>query len=609
MKHVGFLTMGLLILSPLISAQEPVGVFDDHQDIGLPGYPGMVEYDEGTGQYLVDAVGATIGYRSFEDECHFAFKNMAGSFAIEANPYPYDDMGRGGLMIRQTLDPDSIHISLLMTSTPESDGNSDLGSVFPTFRTLKGGGSVRDGDPDAAPGGFTDDNTGPIRLERIGNSVHMYRKNSAGEWVWFQSETAAFEEEVLAGLAATAEDTNGLGYFEFTDVVIEELPLNVMRDLPVDDYQKGATLTGVTLTAKARSQVAMASIQEILPIGATASNIQASAGTFIVNPDGSFNWELTEFTGEATLTYDVALDQRNSAAWRGTFNDGVNRTSFIGGETLLPKAPDFNPPETAFDIDPVFPTIIEAEQGFQLTELTDFGLLLDLKTSNGISVVAMTGSSSALLEYPINIKETGTYYVFGRVRGEDGNSDSFHFEIDDYPAGDNSTYWTVSSRKGYANEWVSSNDPAADPRAFELTAGEHFMYLAQREDSTIIDWFCITNNRGLAITSFNEATEYLITRNFSSTELVPGDTFDVTITRAASGSFSEDMSVADTPPEGWTVSNVNASGGTASLNDQGQVVWSLSGAAGSQTLTYTVASPSGDVKGGLFEGFYSYGGE
>ena len=137
MKQRIYFLLALLIIAPGAIAQEPVGIFDDNQDIGEPGIPGMVEYDEGSGQYLVDAVGATISNRSITDEFHYAFKEMSGSFAIESNPWPLDDMGRGGLMIRQSLDQDSIHISLLMTSGPESDGNSDLGSVFPTFSYAK----------------------------------------------------------------------------------------------------------------------------------------------------------------------------------------------------------------------------------------------------------------------------------------------------------------------------------------------------------------------------------------------------------------------------------------------------------------------------------------
>ena len=179
-----------------------------------------------------------------------------------------------------------------------------MARFFQPFRTLKGGGSIRDGDPFDRPGGFTDEHTGPIRLERIGNSIHFYTQNSAGEWLWLQSEAAAFDETVLAGLAATAENTNEISYFEFTDVKIIELPLNVMRSLPTDSLEKGATLSGVTLTTKARLQAVTATINEILPMGATASNVQSSAGEITLTDDGDINWVLTGFDGEATLTYE-----------------------------------------------------------------------------------------------------------------------------------------------------------------------------------------------------------------------------------------------------------------------------------------------------------------
>ncbi|NPU96577.1 MAG: hypothetical protein HPY51_05105 [Candidatus Omnitrophica bacterium] len=606
---VGSLGFLVLVVFPL-QAAEPVGIFDDHLDIGEPGIPGYVEYEEASGTYRVDAVGATIGNRRFTDEAHFAFKRISGSFAIEANPYPVEDIGRGGLMIRQSIDPDSIHISLLMTSAAASDGNSDLGSVFPTFRTAKGGGSVRDGDPYDVPGGFTANHTGPIRLERIGNSVHMYTMNDQGAWVWFQSEAAPFEEEVLAGLAATAENTNNLGLFEFTGVRIEELPLYVGRDLPTDELTKGARLTGIKLTAKARTPVETATVREVVPLGAVASNFQASAGTVTPNPDGSISWIIPNLTGEATLTYDVVLGQRMTAAWRGTFNDGVHRESFIGGESILPKTIQFTPAAEPIEIDPIFPTIIEAERGNWIRAETDFGIMADLNAAGGVVVVAMSGSAQGILEYPIHIQQAGTYYVFGRVKSYDGNSDSFHFEIDDYPAGNETSYWTVSSRKTFANEWVSDEaTPRSDPRAFELDAGVHYLYLANREDSCVIDWLCVTNNRGLTITTFSESTQYFIARSIPNPRLEPGKTYSVTITRAAVSEFQPEMVVTETPPPGWTVSGQQVSGGTLTTNAQGQLVWSLTGVGGSQTLTYTVAPPSGDVKGGLFAGHYTYLGQ
>ena len=66
------------------------------------------------------------------------------------------------------------------------------------------------------------------------------------------------------------------------------------------------------------------------------------------------------------------------------------------------------------------------------------------------------------------------------------------------------------------------------------------------------------------------------------------------------------MSVTDAPPAGWAISNVNASGGTAAINDQNQVEWTLTGVAGSQSLTYSVTAPDADINGGAFEGTYSF---
>ena len=66
--------------------------------------------------------------------------------------------------------------------------------------------------------------------------------------------------------------------------------------------------------------------------------------------------------------------------------------------------------------------MIQAELGFRSDE-NAFGLMLDPRSDNGVIVVSMNSSSTALMDYTILIPEDGTYYLFGLVRGHDGTSD------------------------------------------------------------------------------------------------------------------------------------------------------------------------------------------
>lgn len=482
-----------------LSSLAQVGIFTDRADVGDPDLgPGLAEFDNGT--YTIDAIGTTID--DTEDQFNFVYTEMSGSFAIEAEAFPIDDIGRGGLMIRQSLDSDSIHVSFLTTSESESGGNASFGSVFPTFRTLQSGGTKRDGDPTPNPGGYDDNHIGPIRLEKRGNSVSLFTMNGAGEWVFIQSEALPFQDPVLVGLAASAEDGNALGSFEFTEVAIEELSINVVRTLPSTDFQPGGTYNGVTLTANVSSGAETFFIDEIAPKGSTVSNIQSSAGDVSDVGGNMFTWSLSNHSGEATLSYDLTLPNRRSVAWQGTFTDGLFENSIIGGTVILPTEISFEPLSEPFLVRPGEVTFFEAEQGTVIDDAL-WGLMADPRVDSGYVAVSMNSSAAHNLEFPLNVEVAGTYYFIWSARGEDGNSDSNHVEIDLPPAGDNTTRSNFGGNKVYENRWIRDSDPGQNPRPFELVQGENFLVVGNREDSASFDWVAVVDNPDVDLATFD----------------------------------------------------------------------------------------------------------
>lgn len=483
-----------------------IGIFDANINIGEPAFEGQASFDSGS--YTVESVGHSLGRGRLTDQFHYVYTQMSGSFAIEGDIFPVVDPGRAGFMIRQDLDADSKHVSFMRVSGTFAGSNTNalLGSLFPTFRTAKGGGTSQDGDPE--PGGFVDARIGPIRIERIGNSFHLYTLNISDQWVFVQTEVVPMDDPVYVGMAATADNNDAFGEFEFTGVNIIELPFNVIRNLPTDDIQSGAALNGITLTASARSgQTVNAVVTEVPPKDGAFSNVSATGGTVVTNPNGTITWTLDNFSGNATLTYNAVLGPRGSAAWQGTFNDGINRVSYIGGETILPKVPTFKPQQEAVSVGPDEIIIFELENFRQFSGNEGaFGLGIDPRVNSGIYIMNVAGGNSAVLEFPITIEQAGTYYFFGRVRGEDGNSDSWHFEMDLPPAGTDATRWDVGSAKTLVLDYVSSTNPALNPRPFDLEAGEHFIMVSNREDSAQMDYIAITAESALNFTLFNELT-------------------------------------------------------------------------------------------------------
>lgn len=96
-----------LIAMPLVEAQaHPLGVFEDHQDVGTVLHPGSAAFDAGSGTYTIAGSGENMWFGA--DDFQFVWKKMSGDVAISAE-IAFE--GEGGnphrkavLMIRQSLD-------------------------------------------------------------------------------------------------------------------------------------------------------------------------------------------------------------------------------------------------------------------------------------------------------------------------------------------------------------------------------------------------------------------------------------------------------------------------------------------------------------------------
>jgi TolB protein len=99
----------VLAPSAPLGAASPVGVFDDHGDVGKPSHAGSVAYDADKRTYLITGGGANMWGRA--DAFHFAWKRLSGDVVLTADvrwPGPGKDPHRKAcLMIRQSLDADA----------------------------------------------------------------------------------------------------------------------------------------------------------------------------------------------------------------------------------------------------------------------------------------------------------------------------------------------------------------------------------------------------------------------------------------------------------------------------------------------------------------------
>src|SRR5271170_8454390 len=82
MKIFLSVTFVLFVCSSAFS-QNPVGIFQNHLDIGNPKHPGSARYDETTQNYYLRGSGYNIWFN--RDEFQYVYKKISGDFILTAN--------------------------------------------------------------------------------------------------------------------------------------------------------------------------------------------------------------------------------------------------------------------------------------------------------------------------------------------------------------------------------------------------------------------------------------------------------------------------------------------------------------------------------------------
>ncbi len=152
------------------------------------------------------------------------------------------------------------------------------------------------------------------------------------------------------------------------------------------------------------------------------------------------------------------------------------------------------------------------------------------------------------------------------------------------------------------------------PDGEEVVLGTHF--LSDMEDP-VFAGLAVTSHDvgalselfftpGLNNFDFIELMNLSAERRFSDSNPSQGST--ITVTLAAFSRNTANFTLTETPPEGWTIDNVNTDTGSATLNGDGSITWEATGAEGEVTMTYDLTIPE-DVDEGSFDGEMTADGE
>ncbi len=171
------------------------------------GYPkyvgGFVEDPAGT--YTVKSTGADIYNNA--DEFHFAYREVAsGACSIIAKVESLDNtdpFAKAGIMIRNSLEPDSVNVALLITTE---------NGIRYQRRFTADDATEREFDPNVAAPYW-------VKLQRTaGGLVRSFYSPDNVTWKQFTLKTATMQNPIYVGLAVTSHNVDAVCQATFSDV-------------------------------------------------------------------------------------------------------------------------------------------------------------------------------------------------------------------------------------------------------------------------------------------------------------------------------------------------------------------------------------------------------
>jgi hypothetical protein len=202
-----------------VTAPSPVGIFDNHADIGNPKNAGGTFYDAAAQIYTIRGSGYNIWFN--RDEFQYAYKKVGGDFVLTAN-FEFSGAAKGadghrkiGWMIREAADEGAACSNACM----HIDGLTVL-----QWRPYRGM-YMRDPEEEI----FAPKKGGQImRLERVGKKITMSIAHPGEPLQVVGSYASEMKDSVLVGIYICAHDSNS---------VAEGRVWNVRIDKPVvNDY-------------------------------------------------------------------------------------------------------------------------------------------------------------------------------------------------------------------------------------------------------------------------------------------------------------------------------------------------------------------------------------
>ena len=337
---------------PAFLDQGGNGEFDQSVDVGAFNLAGESSFSDG----LYSVIGGGGDIWDNNDQFHFLYKEMTGSFEIAGEIFPLAPSSnlwtKGGFMVRKDLGAASPNGFALL----RQDG------AFRLQSRINNGDNTGGTDIGLAP---LDATNGSYRLVKVGNLVEAYYGDiETDEWVSVGSATIDLNETFLVGLAVTSHEHNQLSTFEFNNLQITEYPYEVVRTVSSESFFPNDAID-VTLTVNVREgeTVDSLTITEVVPAEAASIGGISEGGSL---SGDTITWELSGVSDGQTLSYTVfapggtntvALNFGESTASGAGFELPVGGPTQLGALTFN-SSESFSYPDgqvsNSFEGEPVF---------------------------------------------------------------------------------------------------------------------------------------------------------------------------------------------------------------------------------------------------------------
>lgn len=358
-------------------------------------------------------------------------------------------------------------------------------------------------------------------------------------------------------------------------------------------------------------------VVETLPAGWSASGI-SDGGTFA---SGAITWNLNSFSGRLTLSYTATAPASPGSV--ATFSGTVNESFFIFGDSgayLVPLSPlgDFDGHIDIGEVDAAgsatFANGIYEVKGsgadiwnsgdelHYVYKRIDGPFRISAKV-DGFNETSINEWSKVGLMVRENLSAGSANYL-SLIRGSDLQFTT-QWRPSQGAASSNTGLVTVDQQDGQLEILRIGNTFQSYYR--DVNTGELVLNNSRSIDmaNEVLVGLAVTAHEdgSISVGTFENVTIDLL--SFDVMREIPADNFrssqklnGIKLTVALREGQSPDLTITETPPTGWMPLNVQTGAGSATINGDGTITWTINSASGSPTMSYDVQPVSGDIFGG-----------